>query len=73
MDQRTSDQGWNQLQANIESFLEQSLQSDGRQLKYKPRFIATWPESLSGTHQTEGALPHSRGSASSNIGKKGEF
>lgn len=44
MDKRASDQGWWQLQANIERFLEQSLQGDGRRLEYQPRFIVQQPE-----------------------------
>jgi hypothetical protein len=71
MDQSTLDQGWNQLQANIERFLKQSLQSDGRQLKYKPQFIATWSERPSEMPQTEEAVPHFRGSAVGNIREKG--
>jgi hypothetical protein len=71
MDQRALDQEWQQLQTNIERFLGQSLQSDGRRLEYKPRFIATSSEMSSETPQMEGALPHSRRSASGNVGKKG--
>jgi hypothetical protein len=56
MDQRASDQGWRQLQANIEMFLEQSLQSgDGRRFEYKPRFIVQRPERSPEYHQKEGA------------------
>jgi hypothetical protein len=71
MDRRTVDQGWQQLQANIERFLGQSLQSDGRRFEYKPRFIATLSEMSSETPQMEGALPHSRRSASGIIVKEG--
>ena len=60
MDQNTSDQGWQQLQANIEKFLGQSLQSDGRRLEYKPRFIAALPESSAGYPQNEKTLHHFR-------------
>jgi hypothetical protein len=44
MDKRASDQGWRQLQANIERFLEQSLRGDGRRLEYQPRFMVQQPE-----------------------------
>lgn len=44
MDQNASEQGWQQLQANIERFLGQSLQSDGRRLEYQPRFIKSLPD-----------------------------
>lgn len=44
MDQSASEQRWQQLQANIERFLGQSLQSDGRGIEYKPRFIKSSPE-----------------------------
>jgi hypothetical protein len=71
MDQGSLDQGWLQLQANIERFLGQSLQRDGQRLEYKPRFIATLSEMSSETHQMEGALPHSRRSASGIAVKKG--
>lgn len=47
MDQRAADLGWKQLQANIERFLGQSLQSNGRRLEYKPRFIPSLPEGSS--------------------------
>jgi hypothetical protein len=39
IDKRVSDQGWRQLQTNIERFLEESLRGDGWRLEYKPRFI----------------------------------
>ena len=40
MNQQTSDQGWQQLQAHIESFLGQALANDAQRIEYKPRFIA---------------------------------
>ena len=68
MDQKTADQGWKELQANIERFLGQSLQSDGRRLEYKPRFIATLSATSTNYPQREGALPDSRKSASAIVG-----
>jgi hypothetical protein len=55
MDQ-ASEQGWQQLQANIERFLGQSLQSEGRRLEYKPRFIASLQERSAGHPQNDEAL-----------------
>lgn len=40
MDQQNLDQGWQQIQANIESFFSQSLASNVQSIEYKPRFIA---------------------------------
>lgn len=40
MDQQNSDQGWQQLQANIENYFNQMLTNDVPRLEYKPRFIA---------------------------------
>ena len=40
MDQQTSDQGWQQLQANIEGFFSQTLTNNVPRVEYKPRFIA---------------------------------
>jgi hypothetical protein len=40
MDQQDLDQGWQQLQSHIESFLSQTLANDVPQVEYKPRFIA---------------------------------
>jgi hypothetical protein len=51
-----SEQGWQQLQANLERFLGQSLQSEGRTLEYKPRFIASLPERSAGHPQHDEAL-----------------
>ena len=64
MDQKTADQGWQELQANIERFLGQSLQSDGRRFEYKPRFIATPSAKSTDDPQIGGTLPDSRKSAS---------
>jgi hypothetical protein len=40
MDQQTSDQGWQHLQANIEGFFSQPLTNNVLRVEYKPRFIA---------------------------------
>lgn len=40
MDQQNSDQGWQQLQSNIENFFSRMLTSDTPRIEYKPRFIA---------------------------------
>jgi hypothetical protein len=39
MNQETLDQGWQQLQAHIEGFLDRTLGSDVQNIEYKPRFI----------------------------------
>lgn len=39
MNQKTSDQGWQQLQSHIEGFFSQALQNDTQRIEYKPRFI----------------------------------
>jgi hypothetical protein len=64
MGQNATDQGWQELQANIERFLGQSLQCDGRRVEYKPRFIATLSAKSTDYPQMEGASPDSRKSAS---------
>jgi hypothetical protein len=71
MDQKVADRGWQELQANIERFLGQSQQSDGRRLEYKPRFIATLSVMSADYPQREGALPDSRTSTSTIVGEKG--
>ena len=40
MDQQTLDQGWQQLQANIEGFFSRTLTNNVPRVEYKPRFIA---------------------------------
>lgn len=52
MDQQNSDQGWQQIQANIESFFNQTLVNDVPRVEYKPRFIALL-EMTSESHQNE--------------------
>lgn len=39
MDQKASEQGWQQLQAHIEGFFGQALGNDIPRIEYKPRFI----------------------------------
>ena len=39
MNQQTSDQGWQQLQAHIEGFFCQTLRNDVQRIEYKPLFI----------------------------------
>jgi hypothetical protein len=57
MIQKSSDQGWQQLQAHIEGFLGQALRNDVQRIEYKPRFIAQLLEMSSKRHQKE--LPES--------------
>jgi hypothetical protein len=40
MNQKTSDQGWEQLQSHIEGFVGQVLRNNMQRIEYKPRFIA---------------------------------
>ncbi|MCE5262157.1 MAG: hypothetical protein LLG97_01345 [Deltaproteobacteria bacterium] len=60
MDQNVTEQGWQQLQANIERFLGQSLQSDGRGIEYKPRFIKSSPEPVADYAQQDEVVHHFR-------------
>jgi hypothetical protein len=53
MNQQTSDQGWQQLQAHIEGFFGQALRGDMQRIEYKPLFIAKLPEIPSERHQNE--------------------
>ena len=53
MSQKTSDQGWQQLQAHIEGFLGQTLRNDVQRIEYKPRFIVQLLEMPSERHQNE--------------------
>ena len=50
MDQQTSDQEWQQLQANVEGFFSQTLTNNVPIVEYKPRFI-TLLEMTSEHHQ----------------------
>jgi len=52
MDQQNSDQGWQQLQAHIEGFLNQTLTNDVPRVEYKPRFVALL-EMSSEHHQSD--------------------
>jgi hypothetical protein len=40
VDQQNPEQGWQQLQAHIESFFNRTLASDKPRVEYKPQFIA---------------------------------
>ena len=53
MNQQKSDQGWQQLQANIEGFLGQALRSDVQKIECKPRFITQLLEMPSEHQQNE--------------------
>jgi len=49
MDQQHLDQGWQQLQANIENFFNRTTASNLQSIEYKPRFIALL--TMSSEHQ----------------------
>ena len=53
MSNKTSDQGWQQLQTHIEDFLGQALRNSVQRLEYKPRFIVQLLEMPSERHQNE--------------------
>ena len=53
MNQKASDQGWQQLQSHIEGFFSQTLRGDGQRIEYKPRFIVNLRESPSERQQIE--------------------
>jgi hypothetical protein len=53
MDQKTPDQGWQQLQAHIEGFLGQALRTDVQRIEYKPRFIVRLLDMSSEHRQSE--------------------
>jgi hypothetical protein len=53
MNQKTSDQGWQQLQSHIEGFFGQTLRNDVHRIEYKPRFIVQLPEMPYERHQNE--------------------
>ena len=40
MNQKTSDQGWQKLQARIEVFLDQALRSDVESIEDRPRLLS---------------------------------
>jgi DNA gyrase inhibitor GyrI len=52
MNQQTSNQGWQQLQAHIEGFFGQALRNDMQRIEYRPQFIA-YLEMPSERHQNE--------------------
>lgn len=49
MNQQTSDQEWQQLQAHIEGFFSQTLANDIPRVEYKPQFVALL--TMSSEHQ----------------------
>jgi len=51
MNQKASDQGWQQLQSHIEGFFSQALRSDTQKIEYKPRFIDQLLEMPSQQHR----------------------
>ena len=53
MNQKTSDQGWQQLQARIEVFLDQSLRSDVQSIEDRPRLLSQLLVMPSERHQNE--------------------
>lgn len=53
MNQKASDQGWQQLQSNIEGFFRQAIRSDAQRIEYKPRFIDQLLEMPSQHRQNE--------------------
>ena len=53
MNQQTSDQGWQQLQAHIEGFFCQTLRNDVQRIGYKPLFIVQLLEMPFERHQNE--------------------
>ena len=40
MYQQNSDQEWQQIQSNVESFFSKSLAGNVQSIEYKPRFVA---------------------------------
>lgn len=53
MNQKASEQGWQQLQSHIEGFFSRALRSDAPRIEYKPRFIAPLLERPSERQQIE--------------------
>jgi len=53
MNQQTSNQEWQQLQARIEGFVGQVLRNDVQRIEYRPRFIAQMLEMPSERRQNE--------------------
>lgn len=53
MNQKTSDQGWQQVQAHIEGFAGQALSDSVQRIEYKPLFITNLLEMPSESHQNE--------------------
>ena len=53
MNQQTSDQRWQHLQAHTEGFFRQTLRNDVQRIEYKPQFIVHLLEMPSERHQNE--------------------
>jgi hypothetical protein len=53
MNQKTSDQGWQQLQARIKVFLDQSLSRDLQSIEDRPRLLSQLLVMPSERHQNE--------------------
>jgi hypothetical protein len=69
MNQKTSDQGWQQLQAHIEGFFGQALRNDVQRIDYKPRFITQLLAMPSERHQDK---RQDRMAISNNFSRKGD-
>jgi hypothetical protein len=53
LDQETPDQGWQQLQARIEVFLDQALRGDVESIGDRPRLLSQLLATPSERHQNE--------------------
>jgi hypothetical protein len=53
INQKTSDQGWQQLQTRIEVFLDQALRSDVESIEDRPRLLSQLLVMPSERHQNE--------------------
>jgi hypothetical protein len=53
MNHKTSDQGWQQLQARIEVFVDQALRSDVESIEERPRLLSQLLEMPSKRYQNE--------------------
>ena len=53
MNQKTSDQGWQKLQARIKVFLDQSLSRDLQSIEDRPRLLSQLLVMPSKRHQNE--------------------
>ena len=68
MNQKSSDQGWQQLQANIEGFVGQALRNNIQRIEYNPLFITHLLEMTSERYQNE---PLGAMAISDNFNEKG--